>query len=146
MTPQHEAFNQSSKGGLWGELENAIFADAKVDGLKVSVMAGPIFRESDKVYRDVQIPEDYWKLIAFHDEGDDDFKVAAYIISQKDLVFTEGRVDDEFHLYQVSLNKLAEETGLDFDEIAKFDSFDTSNESANGSGLREIQTNKTLFV
>lgn len=139
MTPQHEAFNQSGKGGLWGELENAIFEDVKVDKLKISVIAGPIFRNSDKKYRDVKIPADFWKLIAFHDEDADEFKVAAYIISQKDLVFgDEGKVDDEFHLYQVSLSKLAEETDLDFDEIAEFDSMDLNRESLEGSGMREV--------
>lgn len=142
MTPQHEKFNQSSKGGLWGELENAIFEDSEIDDLKVSVMAGPIFRTSDKVYRDVQIPEDFWKLIAFHD---DEFKVAAYIISQKDLVFTEGQVDNEFRLYQVSLAKLAKETGLDFDEVAEFDSFVTSTESSRGRAVRRIRSANDIF-
>ena len=145
MTPQHEAFNQSAKGGLWGELENAVFEDLNVDNLKVSVMAGPIFRDTDKTYRDVQIPEDFWKLIAFHDEDDDEFKVAAYIISQKELVFTEGRVEDEFHLYQVSLSKLTAETGLDFDEISMFDSLDLSNETSVRNSLREIFTKSELF-
>ena len=144
MTPQHEEFNQSGLGGLWGELENAIFADAKVDDLKVSVVAGPIFRSSDKVYRDVQIPDDFWKLIAFHDEDDDELKVAAYIISQKDLVFTEGQVDDEFHLYQVSLGKLAQETGLNFDDIAEFDSFDDGGESTR-DGYREIESRNEVY-
>ena len=145
MTPQHEEFNQSGLGGLWGELENAIFADAKVDKLKVSVFAGPIFRNSDRVYRDVQIPDDFWKLIAFHDEDDDEIKVAAYIISQKDLVFTEGQVDDEFHLYQVSLGKLAQETGLDFDDIVEFDSFDDGSESTRG-GYREIESRNEVYL
>ncbi|TWU09729.1 DNA/RNA non-specific endonuclease [Allorhodopirellula heiligendammensis] len=145
MTPQHEAFNQSSKGGLWGELENAIFADAKVDHLKISVMAGPIFKETDKKYRDVQIPDDFWKLIVFHDEEDDEFKVAAYIISQRDLVFSEGQVDDEFHLYQVSLTKLAEETGLDFDDIAEFDTHTEATETARGVGVREIKGRENLL-
>lgn len=138
MTPQHEAFNQSAKGGLWGELENAVFEDLNIDKLKVSVMAGPIFRDTDKTYRDVKIPEDFWKLIAFHDEDDDEFKVAAYIISQKELVFVEGRELDRFHLYQVSLNALIKETKLDFGEIAEFDSFSALSESSTGSGLREI--------
>ena len=146
MTPQHEKFNQSGMGGLWGELENAIFADAKVDDLKVSVIAGPIFRSSDRVYRDVQIPDDFWKLIAFHDGDNDEFKVAAYIISQKDLVFTEGQVDDEFHLYQVSLSKLGEETGLNFKDIADFDWFDSDTESRNDTGVREINGRDDMLV
>lgn len=146
MTPQHEAFNQSSLGGLWGKLENAIFEDVNVDGLKMSVMAGPIFRDNDVKYRNVKIPSDYWKLIAFRDEDSGKFKVAAYIISQKELVFgDEGKVDDEFHMYQVSLSKLAEETGLDFDEVAEFDSLESSGESADGTGVRRILDRNDLL-
>jgi endonuclease G, mitochondrial len=145
MTPQHEAFNQSGKGGLWGELENAIFEDVNVEGLKISVIGGPIFRDEDVTYRNVKIPADFWKLIAFHDEDSGVFKVAAYIISQKELVFTELPKLDEFHLYQVSLRKLAKETGLDFDEIIEFDSFDSATEAADGSGVREIGSRVELL-
>ncbi|MCD0460688.1 DNA/RNA non-specific endonuclease [Roseiconus lacunae] len=145
MTPQHEAFNQSSKGGLWGELENAVFEDMKVENLKASVMAGPIFQDTDKTYRDVKIPEDFWKLVAFHDADDDEFKVAAYIISQKELVFTEARELDRFHLYQVSLAQLTKRTGLKFGEIVEFDSFKLLSESRTGSGLREIAERTDLL-
>ena len=146
MTPQHEKFNQSSEGGLWGELENAIFDDVKIEDLRVSVMAGPIFRKTDVLYRGVQIPEDFWKLIAFHDEDRDEFTVFAYIISQKELVFTERRNIDGFSLYQVSLGKLEKETGLDFDDLAEFDSFDSSNESVRSGGLRNIRDRNECFL
>ncbi|HPF41645.1 MAG TPA: DNA/RNA non-specific endonuclease [Phycisphaerae bacterium] len=145
MTPQHEKFNQSSKGGLWGRLENAIFEDVDVEDLRVSVIAGPIFRDDDKTYRNVQIPADFWKLIAFHDAEDDEFKVAAFIITQRDLVFTERRQIDDFRLYQVSLSKLADETGLNFDEISDFDSFDSQSESVRGAAAREITSRESLF-
>lgn len=145
MTPQHEAFNQSSKGGLWGELENAVFEDMDVDNLKVSVMAGPIFRDTDRTYRDVKIPEDFWKLVAFHDKHGDEFKVAAYIITQRELVFTEGRELDKFHLYQVSASRLTEETGLSFESVLRFDSMNTSVETSRHRDLREISRRTDLL-
>ncbi|MDZ4849725.1 MAG: DNA/RNA non-specific endonuclease [Pirellulaceae bacterium] len=139
ITPQHESFNQSSKRGLWGELENAILEDVDVENLRVSVMAGPIFKDNDPKHRNVKIPRDFWKLIAFRDTEDNEFKVAAFILTQSELIPTEVLELDPFKLYQVSLTKLANETDLGFDELVPFDSMDTTRESLEGSGVREIK-------
>ena len=140
ITPQHQSFNQSSRHGLWGELENAILEDIEVENLKVSVMAGPIFQTDDPRHRGVRIPRDFWKLIAFRDTSDSEFKVAAYILSQKELVPTEALELDRFNLYQVSLNKLSNEMNdsLKFDDLLGFDTFSSAHESVSGSGVREI--------
>lgn len=139
ITPQHQSFNQSSRHGLWGELENAILDDVRVEDLKISVMAGPIFREDDPKHRGVKIPRDFWKLLAFRDTADGEFKVAAYILSQKEFVPTEVLELDMFRLYQTSLRKLCEETSLDFDALVEFDTFSSENESVSGEGVREIR-------
>jgi endonuclease G len=139
ITPQHESFNQSGKRGLWGELENAIMEDVEIENLRVSVMAGPIFKQNDPKHRNVQIPRDFWKLIAFRDTADDQFKVAAYVLTQSELIPTEALELDPFKLYQVTLTKLASETGLGFDDLMAFDSLDSTRESLEGSGVREIK-------
>ena len=139
IAPQHEKFNQSSRAGLWGELENAIFDDVEVEDIKISVMGGPIFRDDDPEHRGVQIPRDYWKLIAFRDTSDGQFKVSAYILSQKEFVPTEVLELDAFHLYHTSLSKLSEETELNFDDLLSFDTFSGSHESVSGSGVREVE-------
>ena len=51
ITPQMDNFNQSSMGGLWGRLEDAMFEDVDIDDLKVSVFAGPVFRDDDRMFR-----------------------------------------------------------------------------------------------
>ncbi|MGJ3562245.1 DNA/RNA non-specific endonuclease [Streptomyces sp. INA 01156] len=56
ITPQMDDFNQSSKHGLWGELEDAVFADTEVDDLKISVFGGPVFQEDDRTFRGVKVP------------------------------------------------------------------------------------------
>ena len=62
-------FNQSAKDGVWGRLEDAVFADVDVEDLKVSVFGGPVFADDDRVYRGVQLPREYWKVIAFGEAG-----------------------------------------------------------------------------
>ena len=146
ITPQHEKFNQSSRAGLWGELENAIFDDVEVEDLKISVMGGPIFRDDDPEHRGVQIPGDFWKLIAFRDTADGQFKVSAYILSQKEFVPTEVLELDAFHLYHTSLSKLSEETELNFDDLLSFDTFSANNELVSGSGVREVMGRGDIVV
>jgi endonuclease G len=144
IAPQHQNFNQSSRAGLWGELENAIFEDVDVEDLKISVMGGPIFRDDDPEHRGVPIPRDFWKLIAFQDTTDDQFKVSAYILSQKEFVPTEVLELDAFHLYHTSLSKLSEETQLSFEELLAFDTFSDSRESVSGSEVREVVGRENL--
>lgn len=66
-TPQHEAFNRSSKHGLWGELENLIGAQSKND--RISLFAGPIFADDDIEYTSrvtgnrIRLPGRFWKIL-----------------------------------------------------------------------------------
>lgn len=138
MCPQHEKFNQSKRHGLWGRVENAILEDIEVEDLRVSVMAGPIFHEDDPVYRGVQIPRDFWKLVAFKDTEDNQFKVTALILSQAELIPTETLELDAFNLYKASLSKLEKATGLIFDHLKQFDTFAGNQEAVSGSGLKEV--------
>ena len=125
ITPQHQNFNQSSRGGLWGELENAILDDVNVEDLRISVMAGPIFSDDDPTHRDVQIPREHWKLVAYRDiDSDDVFKVKAFVLTQRDLIRDLETLELEpFRLFQVSLENLHSRTGLDFGELENFDAF-----------------------
>ncbi|QGJ71790.1 DNA/RNA non-specific endonuclease [Planctomycetales bacterium 10988] len=139
IAPQHEKFNQSSRAGLWGELENAIFEDVEVKDIKISVMGCPVFRDDDPEHRGVQIPRDYWKLISFCDTAYGQFNVSAYILSHNEFVPTESLELDAFHLNQISLSKLSEETELNFDDLLAFDTFGDSHQSVSGSGVREVK-------
>ncbi|MCC7001566.1 MAG: DNA/RNA non-specific endonuclease [Gemmatimonadaceae bacterium] len=70
-SPQVAAFNQSSKGGEWGLLENMILRRAK--GEKIVIFAGPVFDDAkDREFRGeddngeeliVQIPSRFWKIV-----------------------------------------------------------------------------------
>ncbi|WP_306371286.1 DNA/RNA non-specific endonuclease [Nocardiopsis sp. CC223A] len=111
ITPQADDFNQSGRGGLWGRLEDAVFADAEVDGLRVSVFGGPVLGEDDRVYRGVRIPREYWKVIAHTEHGR--LKVAAFVLTQN-LDRLEVLELDEFRVHQVTLGEVEERCHLLF--------------------------------
>ncbi|WP_257182813.1 DNA/RNA non-specific endonuclease [Corynebacterium cystitidis] len=54
-------FNQSGRGGVWGQLEDAVYAAAQADDLRVSVIGGPVFKGTDRKYRGYLIPREFFK-------------------------------------------------------------------------------------
>ena len=144
ISPQHEAFNQSGLGGLWGELENAILEDVRVEDSKISAMAGPVFRPDDPVYREVRIPREYWKLLAYRDDDDEQFKVRAFLLTQRDLLTELEALElDEFRLFEVSLRRLRTETGLSFSALNRYEPEGLQPEAV-AAGAREIRDRKDV--
>ena len=114
IAPQHERYNQSSRGGVWGRLENLILEEAASLDIRVSVIAGPIFRDDDPEYRGALIPRDFWKLIAYRSH-DDELTAACFLLSQNDLLSDIETIDfDPFRLFQISVEELSERSALDF--------------------------------
>lgn len=103
ITPQMDNFNQSTKDGVWGELENAIFKDVIVDNLKISIISGPIFQETDRVYREVMLPLEFYKLIIY--ESDGELKSKSFLLTQN-INSIEVLALDEFKTYEISLFEL----------------------------------------
>lgn len=60
-TPQHPRFNQSSKRGEWGELENHVAE--QLGSQRFSIFAGPVFRADDPEVEGVQVPLSFWKIV-----------------------------------------------------------------------------------
>lgn len=148
IAPQHEAFNRSSMGGLWGQLENALFEDVEVEDLRVSVLGGPVFRDDDQEYRDAQIPRDYWKLVAYGDRADERFKVRAFLLTQRDLLTgLESLELDPFRLFQVSLDRLQQETSLSFESLRPFDTMGVQPEGVDEPAeARRVRRRSQLFA
>ncbi|MEE1620042.1 DNA/RNA non-specific endonuclease [Zafaria sp. J156] len=112
IAPQLDDFNQSSRQGVWGRIEDALFEDVEVQGLRASVFGGPVFHDDDRVYRGVPIPREFWKLVAFL--HDDHLTARAFLLTQN-LSVLEALEIDEFRTYQVSVAELEDRTGLRFD-------------------------------
>ncbi|MGW3647264.1 DNA/RNA non-specific endonuclease [Streptomyces sp. NPDC000878] len=111
ITPQMDDFNQSSKNGLWGKLEDVVFADVDVDDLKVSVFGGPVFQDDDHVFRGVKIPREFWKVITFTERGE--LKTKAFVLTQN-LDQLESLDLDEFRVFQVTLDEIEERAHIRF--------------------------------
>ncbi len=121
MTPQMDNFNQSSRGGIWGKLEDAVFEDAEVDNFRVSVFGGPIFQNDDRIYRDIKIPREFYKVIVYVENGK--LKSKAFLLSQN-LVQLEIFELDEFKTFQVKISEIEERCGFAFPQnISEADSF-----------------------
>ncbi len=116
ITPQMDDFNRSTSGGLWGNLENSVYDEIDVDKLRVSVFSGPIFRDTDQLYRGLQIPLDFWKVLVYVDQGK--LKAKGFVLTQN-LDDLEALELEEFKVYQVALREIEERCGVRFDSILK---------------------------
>jgi endonuclease G len=113
ITPQMDDFNQSSKEGVWGRLEDAVFADVDVQDLKVSAFGGPVFHDDDRVYRQTRLPREYWKVLAYVEQGQ--FRSHAFLLTQNLNPF-EAIDFDEFRAFQISTAELEQRAQLRFPE------------------------------
>ncbi len=116
ITPQIDDFNQSSRDGLWGRLEDAVFDDVSVDDLRVSVFGGPVFTETDQVFRGVAIPKEFWKVITWRVGGE--LRAAAFVLTQN-LDQLEAVDLDEFRVFQVRVGVLEERVGIRFADVVR---------------------------
>jgi endonuclease G len=124
ITPQMDDFNQSSKDGIWGRLEDAVFADVDVQDLKVSAFGGPVFQDDDRVYRETRLPREYWKILAYMEQGQ--FKSHAFLLTQNLNPF-EAIDLDEFRVFQIGTAELEQRTQLRFaDELGAANTFATN--------------------
>jgi endonuclease G, mitochondrial len=143
ITPQLDDFNQSSKQGLWGQLEDAIYEDVDVEDLRLSVFGGPIFKDTDLLYRDVLVPRSFWKLITYVEDGT--LKAKAFVLTQDDL---EAKLEslglDTFNLYQVGLTDLSGITGLDYGALATADTIGPRPEINGGPAVRRIEARSQI--
>lgn len=117
--PQHQIHNQQ----LWLGLEDHILGNAQVHDLKVSVFSGPIFRDSDRMYRAILIPEDFWKVVVLVNDDTGQLSATGYVVSQRDFVQDLEFVFGPYETYQVALVTIEAQTGLDFGDLRAVDPF-----------------------
>jgi endonuclease G len=127
ITPQMDTFNQDSREGLWGELEDAIFADVDVDHLRISLVGGPMFADDDFAYRGVLVPRSFYKVIAYVENGT--LRAKAFVLTQDDL---EANVRafglEQFKVFQTPVHDLETKTGLTFGDLAAADTLPRTRE------------------
>lgn len=120
ITPQIEDFNQASKEGVWGRLEDALYEEVDVDALRVSVLAGPVLGPDDVAYREELVPREFWKVIVFAEGGL--LRARAFLLTQRltrlEALDREGRLELEpFRTWQVNLPDIEQRTGVVFPTV-----------------------------
>jgi endonuclease G len=124
--PQVAGVNQKT----WLGLENYILSHAREDEMSVSVFTGPFFDNNDLQYKGALIPAAFWKVIAFlKDDGTP--SATAYRVSQEKELSELEFVYGAYKTFQISINSVAEQTGIDFGELASYDGF-SQLETVNG--------------
>ncbi|WP_343670032.1 DNA/RNA non-specific endonuclease [Chitinophaga sp.] len=127
--PQMAAVNQQT----WLGLEDYILHNAETEGMMVTVFTGPIFTDQDLKYRDALVPLAFWKVVAIVTESGRK-SATAYKISQEKELKTLEFVYGAYQTYQVSVQQVAKETGIDFGELEGYDGF-TDYEQKHGGVL-----------
>jgi endonuclease G len=116
-SPQHSGFNQRT----WLELEEYILDNAGAHDLRINVYTGPVFDSGDPEYRDVQLPRQYWKVVAMVEEETQRLFATAYIISQSDLISNLEFAFGKFRTYQIPIADIENRTGLSFGNLRDYD-------------------------
>ncbi len=131
--PQAADFNQSLE--LWNGLEDLVLEYASAGRRRLSVFTGPVFADTDPLYRGVRIPRRFWKVAAWSDDGA--LAASGYLLDQSAQLddIDLGRssaIDDRqdatavpplgpFRTFQLPILDLASLTGLDFGALASAD-------------------------
>lgn len=132
--PQAGAFNQSKE--LWLGLEDHVLAYARANGNRISVFTAPVLG-GDPVYRDVGIPQAFWKVAAWTimQNGSSVLQAAGFLLDQSpqlaDVDLEEVRTQvlldgtppplGAFRTYQVPIADIGEITGLNLGDLATAD-------------------------
>ncbi|MFE4230109.1 DNA/RNA non-specific endonuclease [Arthrobacter sp. NPDC056886] len=126
--PQAAKFNQGLD--LWLGLESYLQENAADNARRLVVFTGPIFSDTDPVYRGVQIPLKFFKVAAFMHNGS--LAATGYVVDQTpqlaDLpdVPGPGALDEApplgpFRTFQVPIRDIAVLTGLDLEQLSAVD-------------------------
>jgi endonuclease G len=124
-TPQHKDFNRNKT--RWAGMEDYILNNAENLHFKVSVFTGPALAEDDDVYRGVQLPRQFWKVVAMV-KKDGTLSATAYLLSQKELIAGLRAPPKDFsygayRTYQVPVTHIEELTNLSFGSLSGSDPF-----------------------
>ncbi|MFC9772084.1 MULTISPECIES: DNA/RNA non-specific endonuclease [unclassified Pseudarthrobacter] len=122
--PQAAKFNQGME--LWLGLENYLQENAAGNSRRIVVFTGPIFGDTDPVYRGVEIPLKFFKIAAFLYRSE--LAATGYVVDQTpqlaDLpdVPRPGATDEApplgpFRTFQTPIRDIATLTGLSLDHL-----------------------------
>jgi endonuclease G len=122
-SPQHHDFNAGQT--LWAGLEDYILDNADNLNFRVTVFSGPVFAADDDQYRGVQLPRQFWKVVAMAKQSGE-LSATAYLLSQEQLIkgleiAPEAFSYGAYRTYQVPVAQIQDLTGLSFGSLVNAD-------------------------
>lgn len=116
ITPQAFDFNQSKQGGIWGQLENAALEVTRER--RMSCFAGPLFQDSDEVYRDeLRIPSKFFKILVY--EEDNKLTTKAFVLFQDLAHKLTISPLDKFAVYEKGIYEIESACFFTFPDVLK---------------------------
>ncbi|GIF76449.1 DNA/RNA non-specific endonuclease [Asanoa siamensis] len=121
--PQHRDFNQNDT--TWQGLEDYLLDTVADHRLRANVYTGPVFDAGDPLYRGVQIPRAYWKIVTAA-PADGAVHATAYLLEQTDLLDDLERSASAapfgpYRTYQTQVRHIESRTGIDFGPLRDHD-------------------------
>ena len=137
-TPQHHHFNAGQT--LWAGLEDYILDHADNLRFRVCVFTGPVLAADDDQYRGIQLPRQFWKVVAMIKQTGE-LSATAYLLSQEQLikgleVAPEAFSYGAYRTYQVPVRQIENITSLSFGPLAGADPLSQQEATAQ---VREVQ-------
>ncbi len=130
--PQMPGVNQVK----WLGLENYVLKNARADKMRVNVYTGPYFGDGDLEHASgAKIPLAFWKVVAIVIENGRP-SATAYRVSQERELGELEFVFAGYKMYQISVQQVMDNTGLDFGALVEYDGF-SQHERAGGGPLEE---------
>lgn len=117
VTPQMQSFNAP----IWLGLEDYALHNARQDGVRISVITGPVLRDNDPIRYGIRIPLDFWKVIAFVHDRTGKLSATGYSISQADQIRVAEFVYGAYDTFQRSISWIEETAGVSFGGLSKVD-------------------------
>jgi DNA/RNA endonuclease G (NUC1) len=98
--------------GSWRQLEQYVWTGHNPGATRVSIFTGPVFQDSDTVYRGIRIPRTFWKLIVSQDTAQPGTLVVdAFLADQGDAQAADPQAQG---LQRSTVEDIERLTGLDF--------------------------------
>lgn len=116
ITPQMDNFNQSSRHGVWGRLENALLEHVDEDNSKVAVLGGPVLSDKDPEYKGkVRVPIEFWKVFVY--QRDNEIRTRAFLLTQSLDGLKTRDAFAEFVTVEKTVEEIADKAKVQFDPV-----------------------------
>ncbi len=121
-SPQHQDLNRRG----WAQLEQGVLSYLEATGQRATVFTGPVLRDDDPIYRDVQVPRSFWKIVVTDIDGE--LRAAGFLLNQE-IDIDDGELRGRAENFDVvnsraSISNLEALTGLDFGKLRELEALE----------------------